>query len=106
MAKGWETISSSALGKKTREEVVKQSHTYNKMMSKTKKKNYEALKKEGSDLYREKEARKEHILDGFDKHILKSRSLINEAISLKVSEEAKKHLKKQKDVRNSGGSNN
>ena len=97
----WETIYSSKndyeiMDKKAKN---KKDKTCNRIMSKTKIKDIQELKKEGIELYDVKEYQKNNLLLAFDDHKLKSRRLIKEAIAIKKSQ-------KKKDVNKKDGNNN
>lgn len=97
MAKGWKTVmtNSTDFNKRKSENPLRDSKRFNSLMAKTEKKNVEQLKKEGEELFAQRKVEDAHLLDAFDRKVVKDKNAIKRAIKLKkdlaaVEEKAKK----------------
>jgi hypothetical protein len=97
MAKGWKTVATNSTNfdKKKSENPLRDSKRFNSLMAKTEKKNVEQLKKEGEELFAQRKAEDAHLLDAFDRKVVKDKNAIKRAIKLKkdlaaAEEKAKK----------------
>lgn len=97
MAKGWKTVmtNSTDFNKRKSENPLRDSKRFNSLMAKTEKKNVEQLKKEGEELFAQRKAEDAHLLDAFDRKVVKDKNAIKRAIKLKkdlaaAEEKAKK----------------
>lgn len=97
MAKGWKTVATNSTNfdKKKSENPLRDSKRFNSLMAKTEKKNVEQLKKEGEELFTQRKAEDAHLLDAFDRKVVKDKNAIKRAIKLKkdmaaAEEKAKK----------------
>lgn len=97
MAKGWKTVATNNTNfdKKKSENPLRDSKRFNSLMAKTEKKNVEQLKKEGEELFAQRKAEDAHLLDAFDRKVVKDKNAIKRAIKLKkdlaaAEEKAKK----------------
>lgn len=97
MAKGWKTVATNSTNfdKKKSENPLRDSKRFNSLIAKTEKKNVEQLKKEGEELFAQRKAEDAHLLDAFDRKVVKDKNAIKRAIKLKkdlaaAEEKAKK----------------
>lgn len=102
MAKNWKTILTNTPDTKAepKQVAVKKARYADTLMRKTKKKkDQEALKKEGEDLFHKSVSEKDHLLDAFENKRIKNKEAIKRAIRIKkerAAVEAKKRDAKQK----------
>lgn len=101
MAKGWKTILTNTSDTKAEPKAiaVKKARYADTLMRSTKKKDQEALKKEGEDLFHKSNFEKDHLIDAFDNKRVKNKDAIKRAIRIKkerAAVEAKKKDAKQK----------
>ena len=96
MAKGWKTVMTNSTDfNKRKSNTLGDSKKFNSLMAKTEKKNVEQLKKEGEELFTQRKAEDTHLLDAFDRKVVKDKNAIKRAIKLKkdmaaAEEKAKK----------------
>ena len=97
MSTRWTPIHGTKNPYSTKQERVKQSRAFDKLIKTTPTLDIKGLKKKGKETYESKIAKENHLLDAFEGNRVKSKSAIKEATRIKKEREAAR--KKREDAK-------